>query len=89
MTPSDFAADELALWERALERQHAAERQLQRARNRGALLKMFHILRQLRHLRTRADLLLAHAVKKKCAARDDWVGRDRLTSTRLGLPGDQ
>jgi hypothetical protein len=89
VTPTDFAADELALWERALEKQHAAERQLERARSRGSLLKMFQILRQLRHLRTRADLLLAHAVKTKCAVRDDWVESDRLTSTQLGLPEDR
>lgn len=86
MTPTDFAADELALWERAMEQQHAAQRQLERARNRGSLLKVFQILRELRHLRTRADLLLAHAVKRKCAARDGWAESDRLTSTRLGLP---
>ena len=79
----------MALWERALQKQHAAERQLERARNRASLLKALQILRQLRHLRTRADLLLAHAVKKKCAVRDGWAESDRLTSTRLGLPGDR
>lgn len=89
MTPTDFAAEELSLWERALDKQHAAERQLERARNRGSLLKMFHIVRQLRHLRTHADLLLAQAIRKKCAARDDWVERDRMTSTLFGFADDQ
>ena len=70
MTPSEYAADELALWERALRDQRDAESQLEAA----SLLRNPREMHELRYvvasLRTRADLLLAEAVRVMCAFRD-------------------
>jgi hypothetical protein len=70
MTPSEYAADELALWERALRDQRDAESQLEMA----SLIRNPREMHELRYvvasLRTRADLLLAEAVRVMCAYRD-------------------
>lgn len=79
MTPTDYAAEELALWEEALKEQRHAERQLTAASSTKAHAH-WKLLRQVEALRTRADLLLAHAVEIKCAFRaakdtaPSWIG---------------
>ncbi len=67
MTPSDYAAEELALWERALAEQRKVERELAAARRARTVAEHYALLRKQQELRTRADLLLAEAVKKKLA----------------------
>ena len=70
MTPSDYAHEELALWERALQDQREAERGLQNARSERARSRVQELLPQVHALTTRADLLLAEAVRVKCTFRD-------------------
>lgn len=65
MTPTDFAAEELALWERALRDQHEVERQLAAARKTKHLSQYYALLSLEEEARLRADLLLAKAVEKK------------------------
>ena len=67
MTPSDYAVEELALWEKALKDQRDAERQLAAAKSTRRLDHYRRLLRQVDALRIRAALLLAHAVEVKCA----------------------
>jgi hypothetical protein len=74
MTPSEYAQDELAVWESALREQRAAERQLQSARSERARSRVQELLPQVHALTTRADLLLADAVKVKCTFRDHCFG---------------
>jgi hypothetical protein len=56
------AAEELAVWEMAMKTLHAAERQLEAARRKRSA-DIYPLLTQVEALRTRADLLLAEAVK--------------------------
>lgn len=65
MTPSDYAAEELALWERALREQRKVERELPMARQAKTVAQYYSLFRRQQELRTRADLLLVEAVKKK------------------------
>lgn len=65
MTPTDFAAEELAAWERALEEQHEAERQAYAARHSRDFPSFSRALKQADEARDRAALLLAAAVAKK------------------------
>jgi hypothetical protein len=65
VTPSDYALEELALWERALQAQHIAERELQLARSKRARSRVRELIPEVHALTTRADLLLAEAVKLK------------------------
>lgn len=65
MTPSDYAAEELALWERALREQREVERELPMARQAKTVVQYYSLLRRQQELRARADLLLVEAVKKK------------------------
>jgi hypothetical protein len=78
MTPTDFAAVELELWAQALSEQRLAEEELEAARRRRRNELVIELIPQLHELRTRADLLLAEAVKVKCAfrhrsAKSGWV----------------
>lgn len=70
MTPSEFAAEELAQWEVALHQQRDAEQELDKARAARAWVRVIKLRPQVRSLRTRADLLLAQAVNVKCTFRD-------------------
>lgn len=81
MSPTDFAAVELALWEQALQEQRDAERKLQEARRRRRP-RIYALLNQVEVLRMRADLLLADAVKVKCTFRD---AGNTVTSSCAGL----
>lgn len=65
MSPSDFAQEELAAWQLALEQQHEAERDALQARQAGQVARFIAALNRLDELRTRADRLLAVAVAKK------------------------
>lgn len=70
MTPSEFAEDEFAEWDDALLAQRMAERQLEAALPTASPEELAALLRQVRALRTRADLMLADAVHLKCSYRD-------------------
>lgn len=65
MTPSDYAAEELAMWERALREQRKVESALGTERQARTVAEYYSLLDKQQELRTRADLLLAEAVKKK------------------------
>lgn len=84
MTPTDFAAEELALWEQALCDQRRAEEEFEAAHSHGPSRLGVDLLRELHARRTRADLLLAKAVKVKCAFRDRGFYHEASDST---LPG--
>lgn len=73
MTPTEYAQEELSVWERALEEQRAAERELQQARTARAATRVRELLPQVHALATRADLLLAQAVRVKCTFRDNEI----------------
>jgi hypothetical protein len=78
VTPTDYATAELASWEQALRLQRELEEQLQEARQKGHNDRILDLMPEVRALRTRADLLLAEAVKVKCEFRDErfltaWV----------------
>lgn len=65
MSPSDFAQEELAAWQLALEEQHEAERDALEAREAGEMARFIAALNRLDELRSRADRLLSVAVAKK------------------------
>ena len=73
MTPTDFAAEELAMWEQALRDQRAAERRLEEVGRASGGQMRYELLHRIRRLTTRADLLLAEAVKVKRSF-SDMVG---------------
>lgn len=75
MTGSEYAAEELALWEAALREQREAERRLELARQPPYPADFYELLYEVDNLRSRADLLLAEAVKVKCAYRDGKLAR--------------
>lgn len=85
VTPTEFAEIELALWEQALRAQQDAELRLERARHKGPRERVFALMSEVEALRTRADLLLAEAVRVKCSFRDGGAESDEFTSTRMGL----
>jgi len=70
MTPSDYAIEELMVWEGALQDQRDAERRLSEAGQLQQPKDLYELLHEVECLQTRADLLLAQAVKVKCAYRD-------------------
>ena len=73
MTPSEYAADEIAAWQRALEEQRYAESALAAARRGRKHELILELLPQVHSLRTKADLLLADAVTLMCLFRDARV----------------
>lgn len=87
MTPSEFAAVEIALWEQALAEQRSAERRLEQARRKGPRLHVAALTSQVEALRIRADLRLAEAVRAQCDFRHGGPIPDEVTSTRMELPG--
>jgi hypothetical protein len=80
MTPSEYAATELSIWEQALREQREAERELETVRRRGPSERIHELLPEVRAARLRADLLLADAVKVKCTYRDAAITAVTLTS---------
>jgi hypothetical protein len=89
VTPSEFAAVEIALWEQALAEQHLAERRLEQARRQGPRLHVAALTSQVEALRIRADLRLAEAVQAQCEFRHGGPVPDEATSTRMELPGER
>jgi hypothetical protein len=85
VTPSDYAATELALWEQALREQQATEDQLVAAYAERQYQRALALVPEARALRTKADLLLAEAVKVKCTFRDHRFADDAVSTT---CPGD-
>jgi hypothetical protein len=85
VTPSEFAAVELALWEQALLEQRTAERRLDEARRSGPRLRVIALTSHVQALRIRADLLLAEAVAAQCEFRRGGPADDEMTSTRMDL----
>lgn len=74
MDPSEFADDELEMWQEALSDQREAERQLEQARRGSDPASYAQMLNRLEELRVRADLLLAEAVALKASYRDSvWA----------------
>jgi hypothetical protein len=78
VTPTDYAIAELTSWEQALRLQRELEEQLQAARQKNLPEAVLDLMPQVQVSRTRADLLLARAVKVKCEFRDQrfitaWV----------------
>jgi hypothetical protein len=74
MKPSDFAVEELALWERALQEQREAEERLILARATVAGPALMEMVEQVQELRTKADLLLANAARVKAQYRETRDG---------------
>lgn len=70
MTPTDYAAEELAIWEQALRYQREVERQAAAARKARRLPEYYALLNLEDEARLQADLLLARAVEKKRAFRN-------------------
>lgn len=82
MTPTEYAAYEISMWEAALQQHRKAERQLESARRTGPRGRVIALLPQVEALRTKADLLLAEAVKVKCSFRDDRIVMAWFTSAQ-------
>ncbi len=89
MTPTDYAIAELACWEQALQDQREAEAQLSAARQHRRAQRIHELLPQVRALKTRADLLLAEAVKVKCAFRDERFVTAWVSSTQSHVLEDE
>lgn len=68
MSPTDFAAEELAAWSAALDDLYEAERQAETARRARDVPGFFKWLKGVDDARVRAACLLAAAVAKKRAA---------------------
>lgn len=65
MTPTDFAAEELAAWSLALDELHEAEQKAQAARDARDVPGFYSAVQQVELARQRAASLLAAAVEKK------------------------
>lgn len=88
MTPTDYATDELDRWEQALGEQRRAEEELDAARQRRRPKRVIELMPVLRALRTRADLLLAEAVKVKCSFTAQKLLTDWGSTTQPGALQD-
>lgn len=79
MTPSEYAAEKLATWKRALHEQRDVEAALTAARKKRQHSLILKLMPEVEFLRTKADLLLADAVKAKSLLGDqpffpsDWL----------------
>lgn len=85
MGPTDYAAEEIELWQEALRDQREAEQIIDAAYAIGQAARVLELLPQVRVLRTRADLLLAQAVKIKCVFRDHSFIDVEAATTQSGL----
>jgi hypothetical protein len=84
VTPTDFAAEEIALWEQALREQRLLEEVVTAARATQQMARVIELAPEVRALRTRADLLLAEAVNVKCMFRDHRWPDNFTTATTVG-----
>lgn len=82
MTPTDYASYELALWQGALSEQRELEDDVNAARKCGDWVRVVELRAELEGQRTRADLLLAEAVKVKCTFRDHQFSAADLEPTQ-------
>jgi hypothetical protein len=73
VTPTDYAAQELALWEQALGEQLDAEQLLSELRDSRRMNEYRQLLPHVDGLATKAALLLAQAVNVKCTFRDHML----------------
>jgi hypothetical protein len=89
VTPTDYATDELDLWERALREQRRAEEELDAARQKQRPKHVLELMPMLRALRTRADLLLAEAVKVKYSFTAKKLLTDWGSTTQPGALEDE
>jgi hypothetical protein len=88
VNPSDYAVEELALWERALQEQRAAEQQVHAMHMALPTPELVALAEHAHLLRTRADLLLAEAVRVKSHYRDQRDGFAELAGPEEGAePG--
>jgi hypothetical protein len=84
MTPTNYAAEELAMWQEALREQRDAEALLAVARaNRSP--DRFELATRVEALSTRADLLLANASRVKAVFRDHTLPVEWVSSTQSEL----
>lgn len=90
MTPLEFAAEKHAMWQRALREQRDAEALLAAARKKQNHHLILELMPKVAFLRTKADLLLADAVKIMCLWREQsalssgCASRDPLCEGRDG-----
>lgn len=78
MTPIEYVAEELSKWQRALQEQREAEAALEAARKKRKHALIIELMPKIDLLRTKADLLLADAVKLMCLLRDGALASDWL-----------
>lgn len=71
MTPNQYASQKLELWKQALHEQRDAEAALAAARRKKRHELILSLIPQVEFLRTKADLLLADAVKARCLLDDE------------------
>lgn len=88
MTPSDYAAEEIELWEQALQVQRTAEGELDAARVCWQSGEFFALVRQVDQLRTHSDLLLAEAVRVKLLFRDGITSYGQLAGPDTDFDAD-
>jgi hypothetical protein len=84
MKPSDYAVEELALWERAMQEQREAEDRLLASRVTAAGSALMELVEQVQQSRTKADLLLAEAARVK-----SQYGEKREGFAELAGPDDK
>lgn len=90
MTPTEYAAEKLAEWKRALQEQREVEAALATARKKRKHEVILELMPQVEFLRTKADLLLADAVRAKCLLGDQpFVPSEWLITAPDPSPGDQ
>jgi hypothetical protein len=89
VTPTDYAVEELAIWEQALRTQREAETEFDEARRERRPQRVIELMPQLQALRTRTDLLLAEAVKAKCSFTEQKIVRAWAGSTQPGALHDE
>jgi hypothetical protein len=88
VTPSDYASEELDLWEQALDEQHAAERDLDAAHEAWDSGEYFAMVRNVHALRRRSALLLAEAVRVKVLFREGITSYGQLAGPDTDFDGD-
>lgn len=81
MTPTEYAEARIAQWKRALQEQRDVEASLATARKNRNHELILELQPQVESLRTKADLLLADAVKAKSLLGDQFVPSEWLMTS--------
>lgn len=90
MTPNEYAAEKLAAWKRALQEQREIEAALAAARKERKHELILALMPEVEFLRTKADLLLADAVKARCLLGDQpFLASEWLVTDPDSLPGSR